>query len=345
MHRHTITDYEAGQRLDKFLRKLLPMAGDGFIYKMLRKKNITLNGKRVTGREIIRTDDEVVFFIAISTLDSFQKSVSTTSYVEAYEKLESPRLLYEDKDILIVDKPSGVLSQKAKADDISLGEWLIGYLLNSGGIDETSLSTFRPAVLHRLDRNTGGVVICGKTLFGSQEVSRLLRERLLRRFYLLIVNGALSEPGELRGYWEKDSKRNKSAIKLLTKDDSQAKADGGGNDEANLVLTRYRPLKVSKGAGRGRQLTLVEAELVSGKCHQIRAQFAAFGYPLIGDYKYGDFAINDIYKHTFGIESQLMYAARVAFPPPAACQLEDLAGKEIKAEWQPQFELFFREIS
>ena len=315
MHKKIITANEANQRLDKFLNKYLPAAGNGFIYKMLRKKNIILNGKKASGNEKIFLDDAVQFFISDETLAKFQNSSEDVqNYYEAFNGLKKLPILFENEHILVLDKPVGLLCQKAKATDISLNEWLIGYLLSLNIIDEESLRTFKPSVLNRLDRNTSGVVLCGKTMAGSQEISRLLKERKLKKYYHLIVKGIIAEAGVLRGYHEKDEDSNKVKISPERLDAETAlKITSGCADEVKeradkAVLTRYRPLKSNA------KCTLVEAELVTGKSHQIRAHFATIGHPLLGDYKYGDHSFNDYYQQKYGIKSQLLHAGRVIFP-------------------------------
>ena len=171
----TIGKNQAGQRLDKFLKKALPNAGTGFLYKMLRKKNITLNGKKAEGKEILAQGDEVRCFFSeetFATLSGAETVEDTSDYRKAYRTLKDICVLYEDEDILLLNKPAGVLTQKAKPEDLSLNEWLIGHLLATDAIKETDLATFHPSVCNRLDRNTSGIVLCGKTLAGSQALSR-----------------------------------------------------------------------------------------------------------------------------------------------------------------------------
>ena len=143
MYQKEITDREAGQRLDKYLHRLLPEAGSSFLYKMLRKKNITLNGKKADGSEKITAGDMVTVFFAAETLARFmgEPEPARTAYDEAYEKLTGITILYEDEHILLADKPAGILSQKADKTDLSLNEWLIGHLLHSKAI--TQEETFR----------------------------------------------------------------------------------------------------------------------------------------------------------------------------------------------------------
>ena len=154
-----ITTNEAGQRFDKYLKKLLKDAPDSFIYKMLRKKNIVLNGKKAYGKERLCLDDEVKLFLADGTFEKFGgKSAycpfDITPYEQAYHELNDLSIIYEDDNILIVNKPAGILSQKSKPEDVSINEWLTGYLLFSKCITAETLSTFKPSVCNRLDRNT-----------------------------------------------------------------------------------------------------------------------------------------------------------------------------------------------
>lgn len=312
MHKKIITANEANQRLDKFLHKYLPEAGNSFIYKMLRKKNIVLNGKKAFGSEKIAMDDEITFFISDETLSKFRTAFLASSKVvenfyEAYRKFEGLSILFENEHLLAVDKPVGLLCQKAKADDVSLNDWLIGYLLFHHTLDKEGLNTFLPSILNRLDRNTSGIVLCGKTLLGSQELSRMLKEHQLHKYYQLIVKGNISEAGTLSGYHHKDEKKNKVKI-------------SPNIDGASSVITKYRPLKNYS------QFTRIEAELITGKTHQIRAGFAAIGHPLIGDYKYGDRKLNDEYKLKIGIKSQLLHASQITFPQMSGslCDLNEM---------------------
>ena len=142
---------------------------------MLRKNTITLNGKTAEGKEILAQGDEVKCFFSEETYASLSgagAAEDTSDYRKAYRSLKDISVLYEDENILLLNKPAGVLTQKAKPEDLSLNEWLIGHLLAAYAIKETDLATFHPSVCNRLDRNTSGIVLCGKTLAGSQALSR-----------------------------------------------------------------------------------------------------------------------------------------------------------------------------
>lgn len=328
----TIGKNQSGQRLDKFLHKFMPDAGNGFLYKMLRKKNITLNGHRAEGSEILAQGDTLSFFFSEETYRKFTglcpakssvKEPSVQEYLQAFHTLKDIRVLYEDEDILIADKPAGILSQKAAPSDLSLNEWLIGYLLEVSHFPREELRTYKPSVCNRLDRNTSGLVLCGKSLRGSQYLSLCIRERSIRKFYRTICVGNIDTEMTVRGYLNKDTARNKVTV-------SSHAAPGA---EGDFIETRFRPLK-STGA-----YTLLEVELITGKTHQIRAHLASIGHPLIGDHKYGNAKANRHMKEQFGLSCQLLHAYRIVFPE--AWEAEDFlpaaAGKTYISDYPEQF--------
>ena len=180
MKEFTITKNEAAQRLDKYLKKLLPEASSGFIYKMLRKKNITWNGKKAAGSEKLAAGDCIRLYLADETFDKFSAYRPQSTAGADGTRLD---VIYEDEDILLINKPCGMLSQKAKPSDVSANEYLIAYLLASGAVTEESLRTFHPSVCNRLDRNTSGILTAGKSLKGLQELSAALKERTVNKYY------------------------------------------------------------------------------------------------------------------------------------------------------------------
>ena len=350
---------QAGQRLDKFLHKYLPNADTGFLYKMLRKKNITLNGKKAAGSEKLEEGDCVDVFFSRETFEKFTgrtesvgKSASagrptsagrqnpagkrdsfTSEYERAYRLLKGIQVLYEDDDFLFLNKPAGILTQKAKPEDCSLNEWMIGYLLQGNAGLAEELHTFRPSVCNRLDRNTSGMVLCAKTLKGAQLLGRLLKDRTLHKYYQLYVKGIIVEEQSIEGYLHKDVKKNKVTIKPVSSSTDlgcvprleDEKQNDPGNIEDAFIQTRYTPLRQETDK------TLLEVELITGKPHQIRAHLASIGHPLLGDYKYGDRAWNEKYRQQFGVRSQLLHAYKVVFPPLDA-PFADLGGRTFYCE-------------
>lgn len=310
MQERIIAAEEAGQRLNKFLHKYLPAAGSGFLYKMLRKKNITLNGHKAAGDEKLAAGDRLEFYFSPETMSKFiGPAQPDEDYQAAYLNLKNIKILYEKAHLLIVDKPVGLLSQKAAATDRSLNEWLIGYLLTSQQITAAELHTYKPSVCNRLDRNTGGIVICAKTLTGSQAVSQLLKSHTIRKFYRLYVKGQLKEAGIIKGDLLKDELKNRVEI----------------FSEGERIVTKYKPLR------HWADKTLLEVELVTGKTHQIRAHLASIGHPLIGDYKYGDPDINERFRKQYQVKSQLLHAYRVEFPELSGA-LAEMSGMQIICE-------------
>lgn len=309
-----ISQTEYGQRLDKLLLKYFSQASSGFLYKMLRKKNITLNQEKATGKEILQAGDRIQVYFSEETFEKFRRSPQDISMAEG--KLS---ILYEDDHILIINKPVGMLSQKAEPSDISAVEEITAYLLNSGQLSEEALSAFRPGICNRLDRNTSGILVAGKTMIGLQIMNQAFAERTLHKYYLCPVQGILEKPMELDGYLEKDATGN---IVKIKKDPT-----GGGT----YVRTDLRPLE------KGKNATLLEVELITGKSHQIRAHLAAVSHPIFGDSKYGNPMLNQQLKNSFGLKYQLLHAYKLVFP-----QLSDplayLSGKSFTAPLPKEFE-------
>lgn len=298
MQQIEIRKNEAGQRLDKFLHKFMPLAPTSFFYKMLRKKNITLNNKRAEGSEKLMIGDKLSLYLSDETIQNFKKETHTfDEYEKAFHVLKNIEIVYEDEHVILMNKPAGVLSQKAGASDLSLNEWMIGYLLAQKHLGEKELLTFKPSICNRLDRNTMGLVIGAKSLEGSQKMSQLIKEHKIRKFYRMLVMGKVEKEETLEGFLIKDQESNK--VRLTTKE---------SKDKSAYIKTRYYPLQVFSDK------TLVEAELITGKPHQIRIHLSSTGHPLLGDYKYGNRQWNDKYKKFFSVNSQLLYANRLEFP-------------------------------
>lgn len=318
---------EAGQRFDKYLSKLLREAPKSFIYKMLRKKNITLNGKKAAGSEMLSEGDEIRLFLSDETFLKF----SGTNENAARTDSGSPgrrsggeraaafakRIIYEDDDLLFWNKPLGVLSQPDASERDSIVEMLQNYLLWSGKLCEKDLATFRPAPVNRLDRNTSGIVLCGISLRGLQFLSEAIHERTVQKKYVCVIYGSIKD-GRYDAYLKKAETGNKVEV-------SDDPIPGG-----KPITTVFRTL-----SGHGRY-TLLEAELVTGRTHQIRAHLTHMGCGIVGDPKYGNPEVNREVKQKYGIQYQMLHAAEVIF-----CDSEEpfgyLAGKTFRAEIPPDF--------
>lgn len=326
MREFIINELEAKQRFDKYLLKLLKKSGKGYIYKMLRKRSITLNGKKVEGSVILNKGDVVRLYMKDETIEEFMglaaiDSAEMGEYKKAYESLKkSIEIVYEDKNVLIINKPAGVLAQKAEPKDFSCNEWLIGYLLDTKAITIEQLHTFKPSICNRLDKYTSGLMICGKTLLGTQTMSELIRDRKVRKFYRTIVKGNFTDKMHVKGYLTRDIKTNKVYVSEKELTDSDA------------IETRFSPLKA------GENFSYIEVELITGKHHQIRAHVASIGHPILGDYKYGDMKFNAFTK----IKHQFLHAYRLEFPKMEG-EFHELSKSNVVAK-EPGYILKYKDI-
>lgn len=322
-----VKELEAGQRLDKFLHKYLKEAPNSFLYKMMRKKNIVLNGKKVTGNEQIKEGDSIKLFLSEDTIEKFmgQSTMNdfTDLYRKAYAELKGIQVVSEFEDVLFINKPAGILSQQAEANDLSANEWLIGYLLYQRAISEEDLKTFKPSVCNRLDRNTSGLLVCSKTLLGSQEMAKILKDRSLHKFYRCLVRGKCELNGVYEAFLYKDEKLNKVSVYLDAED-----CKGAFRDKLKPIKTGMKPVEYYNDIN----YTELEIELFTGKTHQIRAQMEKLGFPLVGDIKY---AGGEKFLKTNG---QILHAYRLVFPEMSG-KLEYLSEKEIVCEKSEYFKL------
>ena len=331
MKRITVGEAEAGQRLDRLLSRYLKEAPRSFLYKMLRKKNITLNGKRSDGSEKVQSGDEICIFLADDTYEKFAGHSEKRAVSYPVADLD---IIYEDEHVLLVNKPAGMLTQKAKPEDVSLNEYLLGYLQKSGQWTEESGQSeegsvrvnyaFRPSVCNRLDRNTSGIVVCGKSLKGLQKMSELLRNRSMHKDYQCLVSGRITDSRKIRGYLWKDPAANKVCV--LAKE----------RKNAAYIETEYRPVRVFADS------TLLEVRLITGRSHQIRAHLASKGHPIIGDYKYGSRSVNAFYRKRYGLQSQLLHAGRLELPALEA-PFQAISGRVFQAELPKQMKRIIKE--
>lgn len=300
--------------MDKYLFKILNQASKGFVYKMLRKKNIVLNDKKATGQEVLQTSDQIKIYLSDETFNKFASALAEAPMGKQTADLHfesaaagpaakmstvhhpKPEIVYEDEDILILNKPVGILSQKAEKNDYSANEMVIDYLLESGQLTRAELRTFHPSICNRLDRNTSGLLIAGKTIRGLQEMAEALKSRSMQKYYRCLVAGQLTQDAHLKGYLAKNHQNNKVTVH------KEAFAD------ASYIETAYHPVKVYEN------MTLLEVHLITGRSHQIRAHLASIGHPILGDGKYGDKKINQAIKDSCRIRSQLLHAYRMEFP-------------------------------
>lgn len=312
MKEFQITENEAGQRFDKYLAKLLSNAPKSFFYKMLRKKNITLNGKKASGNEKLSAGDQIKLFLSDETFSKFSQQERTARAVTNLS------IIYEDSDVLLINKPVGMLSQPDDTKEPSLVEYLIGYLLENKSLTEEDLRTFHPSVCNRLDKNTSGIIAAGKSLAGLQELSALFHARTVHKDYLCIARGIITSPQHIHGYLYKDTDLNK--VTVLS---DKAK-------DAQPIETQYTPICHNTRA------TLLKVRLITGRTHQIRAHLASEGHPLAGDTKYGSAEFNRYFRDHYGLKHQLLHAYRLTFPKLDG-KLHDLSERHFEASLPAQF--------
>lgn len=319
-----INKNEAGQRFDKLLFKYFNAAPASFVYKMLRKKNTTLNNKKSDGKDKLAVGDCVKIFMTDETIDKFRSSKNIEASGKATHKI-SLDVVYEDENVIIVNKPAGVLSQKAKKNDISMNEYIIEYLLDTKQLSENELETFKPGICNRLDRNTSGLLIAGKSLLGLQVMSDMLKDRTFGKYYITVVSGEINGKTKIKGYLTKDSKSNK--VKIYDKP----------LKESSYIETEYECLKTNG------KYTILKVKLITGKPHQIRAHLASVRHPIIGDTKYGRADINEIFRKKCGVKYQLLHAWQLKFDEMPD-ELKKLKQKTFEAKIPQLFENVFSEI-
>lgn len=308
------------QRLIKLLGKILSNANNGFLYKMLRKKNIVLNDKKATGNESLKTGDSIKIYFSDETFEKLSGNRKTDeALISINNKTKKDNafvldnnIIYENKDVILINKPAGILSQKADKSDTSVVEYLTEYMLSKEQITRNELVTFKPAICNRLDRNTSGIILAGKSLLGLRLLNDIVAKRQIDKYYLTVVKGELTRKIESDAFLYKDEKNNK--VRVFN---SLAEAKKVVDNEKKLqnIKTIINPLD------RTLEFTLLEIKLITGKTHQIRATMEHLGFPVYGDEKYGKASkVNESgkgsYTDKFGKNHssyQMLHAYKVVF--------------------------------
>ncbi len=299
---------DAGQRLDRFIGKAVPLLPESLLQKYIRLKRIKLNGKGAKRDARLAVGDRVQLYV---NDEFFEKPREENAWL----KVGAPRLsiVYEDENILLVDKKPGVLCHSAGVWDYNtLIAHIQAYLAQKGEWRPKEENAFTPALCNRIDRNTGGIVIAAKNAEALRILNDKIRDREIEKYYLCAVQGRPKPPeGRLENFLFKDAQKNQVYVKQ--------KAEPG----ARTAVTEYRVL-CSKGP-----LSLVECRLLTGRTHQIRVQMAWAGWPLLGDGKYGSERFNKGYDE----KGQALYSYRLRFDfPTDAGALNYLRGKEFRVE-------------
>ncbi len=307
---------DAGQRLDKFLTKAYPNLPQSMLYKSIRKKDIKLNGKRCEISTRLQEGDRLTMYLKD---EFFQTAPKEHDFLKAPKRLS---IVYEDENIMLLDKQPGLIVHPDETYHFdSLIARVQHYLYDKGEYVPEQENSFAPALINRIDRNTGGIVMAAKNAETLRIMNQKVRDRELVKLYLCVVCGHMEQrEATLTGYLEKNESQNRVYI--------SAKPSPG----AKSIKTRYRVLQEK------RRYSLLEVELLTGRTHQIRAHFASIGHPLAGDGKYGTNARN---KETgFPYQALCSYKLKFAFTTPAGL-LDYLNGREFETEnvwFLPEFE-------
>lgn len=305
MRSFTINKNDAGQRVDKFITKAVPLLPQSMMYKAIRNKRVKLNKKRCQISDRLAEGDILELYIN----DEF---FSDSTSEGEYEFLKAPtalNIVYEDENIILADKKSGLVvhEDEEKAVDTLINR-ILHYLYDKGEYDPERENSFTPALCNRIDRNTSGIVIAAKTAEALRVMNQKIRDREIEKYYLCITVG-------------KPPKSADTAKAYLRRDETkkQVFVTDRPSEGAKTAITKYRVVK-TKG-----ELSLVEVELITGRTHQIRAHMAHMGCPLLGDGKYGSNEVN----RRYGVKTQALcsYRLKFAFTTPAE-GLEYLNGKE-----------------
>ena len=284
-----VTPSESGKRLHRFVRNLLPNYPLGQIYKMIDQGKVRVNGKRKGQNYELAAGDELTLHMEEETYRQASLGQKKAKFVGVNANID---VVYEDEELLVVSKPAGMLTHP---DQTERKDTLIGrvhaYLYRKGELDS---ALFQPATANRLDRNTSGLVLVGKTAGMLHQLNRWIQQRQMEKYYLTVVEGRLAGEGTIEAALVRDEKRNRTRV---VASGAENRAEGGLKE----ATTRYRVLAAGDG------YTLVEVELVSGRTHQIRTHFQSIGHPLLGDLKYGGRAFGSI-------NHQLLHAWRIVLP-------------------------------
>ena len=282
---------DAGQRLDRFLRKYLPKATLSGIYKMIRK-DVKVNGKRSKLDAFLEEGDIITLYLHDEKIDqlSVRKKITRTD--------RTFKIIYEGDNVLIVFKNPGILTHgDANEKKNHLTNQVVSYLIDTGSYNPRFSNTFSPSPANRLDRNTSGLVVFGKNTDSLRRLNEIFKNRDIEKSYLTICQGEIKAPLDLHGYMEKIEASGKFRTCISETSNQKSKA----------IHTKVNPLKY--GEYKGVKYTLTEVKLMTGRMHQIRAHLSYIGHPIVGDSKYGGRELRNL-----DIRNQLLCANKLSFP-------------------------------
>ena len=306
MREFIINESENGLTLEKYAFKVLKTAPMSFVYKLFRKKDIKVNGCHQDKKYRLSTNDVVAIYINEQQFEEFLKEKELTPNTKIKDWI-----IYEDDNVLFVNKPKGLLVQKSSPHDESLDQYVIEYLMATNQYDPNKEKGFVPGPAHRLDRNTSGLVVFGKNHNALTLLFDLFKNHdLINKHYLALVVGQVEK--------EKDT-----IDAPLLKDEETNTVRVAKNGKT--AKTVYKLVK------KYDEYSLLDITLLTGRTHQIRVHMAYIKHPIVGDSKYGDFEANRLFKQKYGLSSQFLHAYKMGFgdlPAP----LNNLSRKEFVAE-------------
>lgn len=288
MIKYIVSFEEANQTLEKYVKRKLEAAPLSFIYKIFRKKDVKVNGKREGLKYKVVEGDEVLIYINEQQYNDFKKSgpVAKDNDVKHW-------IVYEDDNILVINKPKGLLVQKDKPNGVALDAMVINYYLFKH--PELNEDDFLPAPCHRIDRNTSGLVIFGKTIEVIQKLMQVFKDHdEIEKNYYALVKGQTKRYQTIKLPLVKDME---SGFVKVSFDDPKRK---DAISEYNLI----------ENYGN---VSLINVKIITGRTHQIRVHMSYVGYPLVGDNKYGDFNLNKTMEKKYGIKEQYLHAHEIKF--------------------------------
>ena len=289
MKSEIINKSEEGQTIYKYVKKYLECAPLSFIEKLFRVRDVKINKKRVSKTEIVHAGDLVEIYISDDQYNDFFKNKDNITLKQ------KPNIVFEDENILIVNKPSGLLVHGDKNEKrITLTNMVLSYLMSTGEY-VPNVSTFVPSLAHRIDRNTSGLVIFGKNIRSLQALEDIFKEHnKIHKHYYALISGHIGKEGTIDKPLLKDE--NNSLVKVVP-------LEKGGK----RAITKYELKETYQ------YCSLVDVNILTGRTHQIRVHFASINHPLLGDSKYGDFSLNKKFNKEFNYQGQFLHAYKLEF--------------------------------